>query len=127
MKKILLVEDEPYTRGMFKKMIELNPEYQVIETSDGEEALTEVKNSSIDYIFLDFNLPNLGGDTTLKYLKDDPDTKDIPVTMISALLPESIKQLCQEYNVPTLPKTKIPGVNPQKNSLLEILDNHFVN
>ena len=59
--------------------------YESILAYSGEEALDSVAAEAPDLILLDIMLPNINGFNVTKKLKDDPNTRDIPVILITAL------------------------------------------
>jgi len=82
-KKILVVDDEKH----IVRLVQVNLErrgYQVITAYDGIECLEKVKKEKPDLIILDVMMPRLDGFETLKRLKSDPETRDIPVVMLTA-------------------------------------------
>lgn len=83
-KKILLVDDEEL---VIKALIEkLLPEGFIVESArDGQEALLKTKQIKPDLILLDVIMPKLDGISVLKILKASPETKDIPVIMLTNL------------------------------------------
>ncbi len=83
MKKILVVDDEPEIVDIVKKMLE--DRYEVIGAYDGEECLEKARKEKPDLILLDILMPKMDGWETLKRLKEDDATKDIPVSMLTAL------------------------------------------
>lgn len=91
-KKILIVEDEEM---LAKVLIEQfnKAGFDVEAAFDGEQALESLKKSLPDLILLDIILPKKDGFEVLKAVKENPDTQDIPVIMISNLgSDEDIKQ-----------------------------------
>jgi PleD family two-component response regulator len=62
--KILLVEDSRYQR-MASKRVLAEAGVDVVEASDGEQALHQVQESPPDLIILDILLPRLGGEQVL--------------------------------------------------------------
>jgi signal transduction histidine kinase/DNA-binding response OmpR family regulator len=83
---ILVVDDEPDARQLFKRMLESAQEhsYQVVRAEDGEAALEELKARPIDLILLDISMPNLNGFQFLAIKNESKAWKDIPVILISA-------------------------------------------
>lgn len=82
-KKILAVDDEKH----IVRLVEVNLQragYEVETAYDGREALEKVKKSKPDLIVLDVMMPHLDGFSVLKALKQDPETKSIPVIMLTA-------------------------------------------
>lgn len=78
--KLLIVDDEPLIREVIKEY-SLIENYDVLEASNGVEALEFVKNENIDIIVLDIMMPKLDGYSTLKEIKK---IKNIPVILLSA-------------------------------------------
>ncbi len=82
--KILLVDDNEITLKLIKRYIE-DCEYDVFVAGDGEECLNMVRDNPPDIILLDVMMPKLDGYGTIKILKSNEDTKDIPVIIVTAL------------------------------------------
>ncbi len=81
---ILVVEDEKQTRDLLTIYLE-EAGYQVAYAIDGEEAIIKAKEIRPYAITLDIILPKKDGFVVLKELKTIPETKDIPVTIISVV------------------------------------------
>jgi two-component system alkaline phosphatase synthesis response regulator PhoP len=82
-KKILAVDDEKN----IIRLIEVNLEregYTVVTAGDGKEALEKVALEQPDLVVLDVMMPYLDGFEVLHELKKNPDTRDIPVIMLTA-------------------------------------------
>ena len=80
---ILIVEDEQSIAGLLKDR--LNDEgYQVTIAYTGEEAVRDIKEKKPDVITLDIHLPDANGINILEGIKADPETKMIPVIIISS-------------------------------------------
>lgn len=56
-----------------------------IAASDGQEALAKVESERPDLILLDIMMPRMSGYEVCKKLKSDPQTRDIPIIMVTAL------------------------------------------
>src|SRR3989344_1928767 len=81
-KKILIVEDDEFLVQMYATKLELQ-EYAVETASDGKQALKMVKKNPPNLVLLDLNLPVMDGFAVLAALKKDPETKDIPVLILT--------------------------------------------
>jgi CheY-like chemotaxis protein len=81
-KKILVVDDEPHIVKLVSSRLEANG-YEVIAASDGKEGIEKAKEEQPDLILLDIAMPKMTGHEVLKKLKEDKDTKSIPVIMIT--------------------------------------------
>jgi Response regulator containing CheY-like receiver, AAA-type ATPase, and DNA-binding domains len=82
--KILIVEDDPLMQRMYQKVFSLE-KYEVVTADNGEEALLKVHESKPNLILLDIMMPKVNGLQVLEKLKSDPDTKTIPVIMLTNL------------------------------------------
>lgn len=83
-KKILIVDDEAKFVEVLKEALEQKEEYQVFTALDGEEGLVKAMVEKPDLILLDIVMPGKDGKEVLQILKENKDTKLIPVIMITA-------------------------------------------
>ena len=83
-KKILVVEDDIDNRRIVAKVLSVVG-YQVIEASDGVEALSQARNQRPDLILMDLALPKLDGWEATRQLKGDDATRSIPVVALTAV------------------------------------------
>ncbi len=82
-KKILAVDDEK----AIVRLVQVNLEregYEVVTAYDGREALEKVASERPDLVVLDVMMPYMDGFEVLQQLKKDPNTRDIPVIMLTA-------------------------------------------
>jgi CheY-like chemotaxis protein len=86
--RILLAEDDRILRKAGEATLRKQG-YLVIAAVDGEDALAKAREHKPDLILLDVIMPKLQGFDVLAGLKSDPDTRDIPVIMLSNLEQES--------------------------------------
>ncbi|MDH5454116.1 MAG: phosphate regulon transcriptional regulator PhoB, partial [Paracoccaceae bacterium] len=80
---VLVVEDEPAQREILAYNLEAEG-FRVTQASDGEEALLLVSEEVPDLIVLDWMLPNVSGIEICRRLKLRPETKSVPILMLSA-------------------------------------------
>ena len=83
-KQILVVDDEPDIIDIVSMMLEKEG-FCVSSASNGIEALSSVKESKPDVIFLDRNMPEMGGDEVMTRLKESPETSSIPIILLTSL------------------------------------------
>jgi CheY-like chemotaxis protein len=90
MKKILLVEDDPFLRKAASTKLKRQG-YAVTTAEDGELALAAVKQGPYDVVLLDLILPKVQGFEILRRIKEDPDPAiaQMPVIVLSNLGQES--------------------------------------
>jgi len=67
--------------------------YEVIYAEDGEAALAMARSHRPDLILLDLILPKLSGPEVLRHLKEDRQTADIPVVVLSGLTERNREKL----------------------------------
>ena len=82
-KKILAVDDEKH----IVRLVQINLQkegYDVVTASNGREALEAVAEHKPDLVVMDVMMPEMDGFEALQNLKDNPDTADIPVIMLTA-------------------------------------------
>ena len=81
--RVLIVDDEAFYRTQLSRMVE-GFGYQWVAVASGEEAL-DTLDRSFDVVLLDVLMPGLGGYETLKAIRSLPETRDVPVVMVSSL------------------------------------------
>ena len=80
---VLLVEDEPSQREVLSYNLEAEG-FRVLKAENGEEALMMVGEGAPDLILLDWMLPNVSGIEVCRRLKLRPETRGVPIIMLSA-------------------------------------------
>jgi len=84
MKKILFIEDESALQKTFGDILK-NKGYGVLKALDGESGLRSAQGERPDLILLDLILPKMDGFEVLKELKENEETKSIPVIILTNL------------------------------------------
>lgn len=84
MKTILFIEDESTLQKTFGDIL-TQDKYKMISALDGKIGLRLAKSEKPDLILLDLVLPSMHGFEVLKKLKQDPETKEIPVIILTNL------------------------------------------
>lgn len=82
-KKILVCDDEPYILMALTDAVEMEG-YECVTAINGKEALEQARAEHPDLILLDIMMPYKDGYEVCKELKADPETRDIPVIMLTA-------------------------------------------
>ncbi|MCC6914190.1 MAG: response regulator transcription factor [Rhodospirillaceae bacterium] len=86
--RILIVEDEPPIRKFLRTS--LTPQgYQVLEATDGAEALETIDRNTVDVVLLDLGLPNLHGFDVIQKLREAKSR--IPIIVLSSRTDEAGK------------------------------------
>lgn len=79
---VLVVDDEPHIRELLRQELEAKG-YVVKEAKDGVEAIAQAKKVKPDLITLDVMMPEIDGFDVAAVLKNDPQTENIPIIMLS--------------------------------------------
>jgi two-component system, OmpR family, phosphate regulon response regulator PhoB len=80
---VLLVEDEPAQRTVLAYNLEAEG-FDVTQADNGEDAMLLVDEEAPDIIILDWMMPKVSGIEVCRRLKMRPDTRSIPIIMLSA-------------------------------------------
>jgi diguanylate cyclase (GGDEF)-like protein/PAS domain S-box-containing protein len=83
METILVVDDEPVTRLRLKHILS-GVGYQVLEASDGRQALRVMASTPIDLVLMDICMPVLDGFRTLRLCRQMYSLAELPVVMMTA-------------------------------------------
>ncbi len=81
--KVLLVEDEPAQRTVLAYNLEAEG-FAVTQADNGEDAMVLVDEEEPDIIILDWMMPKVSGIEVCRRLKMRPETRGIPIIMLSA-------------------------------------------
>jgi len=81
---ILVVDDNQQNLELLQAYLEDLP-CTITTAADGIEALKKVEADPPDVILLDVMMPNMSGFEVCKKLKTDPETRSIPIIMVTAL------------------------------------------
>jgi len=84
-KKILIVDDEKDVLTVLQTRLS-SAGYEVIKANNGNDAIAAAKSESPDLIVLDIMMPGMDGSQTSQVLKNDPQTKKIPIIFLTCLV-----------------------------------------
>ena len=82
--KILIVDDDPLNVKLLAAKLPAK-EYDILKAYDGTQALAMVESEPPDLILLDIMMPGIDGYEVTRKLKNNPQTRDIPVVLVTAL------------------------------------------
>jgi two-component system LytT family response regulator len=69
--RVLIVDDEPLARGVLREMLQSDPEVVIVgECGNGKEAVEAIKELNPDLLFLDIQMPEMGGFEVLDALDE---------------------------------------------------------
>jgi len=123
MKRLLVVDDEPFAREVFRKVInEVLPDAEIIEAEDGNEAWQIMSNNQIDLAILDINMPFINGVDLIEKIKMNENLKDIPCVVISATTSSEIREKIEKFgHIEVISKIDISARANIENPLVKIL------
>ena len=81
-KRVLIVEDDVDIRTILRVFLERGG-YEAGEAADGAEGLAKAESFRPDVILLDVAMPDLDGYEVCRVLKENPETKTIPVIFVT--------------------------------------------
>ena len=90
-KTIMTVDDSASLRQMVSFTIK-QAGYDVIEASDGQDALSKINGSQINMFITDLNMPNMDGIELIKNLRSNSDYKFTPIIMLTTESQDTKKQ-----------------------------------
>ena len=82
--KILVVDDSAMIRQILRGLLKQLGHTDVVQATNGEDALAKLRTNAIDLILLDLHMPGMGGIGLLKVVRTSSDFEHIPVIIISA-------------------------------------------
>jgi CheY-like chemotaxis protein len=80
----MIVDDDEDIRLICELAVRRIGGWDVVSAASGEEALALAPRERPDVILLDVMMPGIGGLTTLARLRDQPETRNIPVVFLTA-------------------------------------------
>jgi CheY-like chemotaxis protein len=83
MTKLLLVEDDEFSRDMLSRRLERQG-FEMVVAADGREALQAARQHRPDLIVMDLDMPVMDGHSAIRALQNDPRTFKIPIIVLTA-------------------------------------------
>lgn len=83
--RVMLVEDDPDHRTIYRTMLQASG-YEVVEALEGGEAVRMATDHPPDLILMDLGVPGIDGLEATRRLKREPRTSAIPVVALTALV-----------------------------------------
>jgi CheY-like chemotaxis protein len=85
---VLHVEDNPVNVKLVERALAHRPDVRLLSATRAEAGLRAAAAARPDLILLDLNLPDGSGHDLLRRLRGEPDTRDVPVVVVSAHTPD---------------------------------------
>ena len=113
MKKLLLVEDNEMNRDMLSRRLARRG-YEIVVATVGSQGVAEATRHLPDLIIMDMSLPVLDGWESTRALKEQPETRSIPVLALTAhaMAGERERALeagCNDYDTKPVDFTRLLG------------------
>lgn len=83
--KVLIVDDNATGRAVLRSLLQKNFDCEILEASNGTEALESVRAAAPDLIVLDIMLPDMNGNELLELIRGDPEHAKTCVIAVSAV------------------------------------------
>ena len=101
MAKILLVEDNEVNRDLMVRRLQRRG-FTVIAAVDGQQAVDMTRTEKPDIVLMDMSLPVINGWDAARIIKNDLETKNIPIVGLTAHAmvgdrEEALKAGCDDY------------------------------
>ena len=84
--KILVVDDTPRNVKLLADLLTVKG-YAVVTAASGQEALDKIEREQPDLVLLDVVMPEMSGYEVCRKIREIPDTRTLPVVMVTALDP----------------------------------------
>jgi two-component system, chemotaxis family, chemotaxis protein CheY len=80
---IMTVDDSASVRQMVAFTLKGTGGYNVVEATDGQHALAQIKTAPVEMVITDLNMPNMDGIGLIRALRTDPAYKFLPIVMLT--------------------------------------------
>jgi threonine synthase len=81
---IVIIDDNPNDRRLIRRLLQSYKNYRVYEAQNGVDGIQVVRDRKPDLVVTDLTMPEMDGFSLLETLKNDPETANIPVVVVSA-------------------------------------------
>jgi CheY-like chemotaxis protein len=121
MKRILIVDDEPFIRQVIEDVL-TEEGYEVLVASSGRTMLQVLETQQPNLILLDVMMPDGDGRDALEAMQSQPHLRDIPVVIISSgaadhrLKGISVPTLTKPFDIDQLMSVVVDAVGPAQES-----------
>ncbi len=85
--RVLIADDSSVMRRIVKNSL-VNIGYdcaEILESSDGQDALKLIQGQPLDIVFLEWNIPNINGLELVKQIRKEPQFTNLPLVMITSV------------------------------------------
>jgi signal transduction histidine kinase/CheY-like chemotaxis protein len=99
--RLLVVDDDPQVVDLVRQLLEGEP-YEIATATDGQEALEGIAEKRPDIILLDLLMPRMDGFGVIDRLQQDPQSRQIPVIVLTAKVLTATERVTLDQTVRTV-------------------------
>jgi two-component system cell cycle response regulator DivK len=81
--RILVVEDNERNLKLIRDVLQFAG-YEIVEATSGEQGVALAQDCEPDLVLMDLQLPQMDGTEALRFLRESPRTRDVPVVAVTA-------------------------------------------
>ncbi len=96
MRKVLIVDDDPFIRKLIVTTLESAADYEMHEAANGEQAVQAAAREAPRLVFLDIDMPRMDGITACARLRAAPETADATIVMLTAVTDDAYERRASE-------------------------------
>jgi len=96
MPAVLIVDDDPFIRKLVATTLEDVAGFDLMEAGDGREALEVAGRAAPELVFLDIDMPVLDGIEACRRLREEPETREATIVMLTAAAGEAAEREAEE-------------------------------
>jgi CheY-like chemotaxis protein len=82
--KVLVADDDNGTRLVLRRVLEQDMKCEVVEVTNGRDALAKLAEGDFDFAVLDLQMPLMNGIDTLRAIRSSDATAELPVIVLTA-------------------------------------------
>jgi CheY-like chemotaxis protein len=96
MPAVLIVDDDPFIRKLVATTLEDVAGFELMEAGDGRQALEIAGRAAPELVFLDIDMPVLDGIEACRRLREEPETREATIVMLTAAAGEAAEREAEE-------------------------------
>jgi two-component system chemotaxis response regulator CheY len=98
-KRVLIVDDSQTMRELTCMTLEIAGDYEIEQACDGQEAQRLLQARAFDLVLTDLDMPNMGGDELIAWMKSQDRTRAVPIIVLTAGVDKVRQEIAQQYHI----------------------------